>query len=192
MKCPACGHEQSFRIVGKTMFTVTDDGTEDHGDVEWNDDSYAECPECQRHGTLKDFEVTALPPTGAAKLTTAQLQTAKGISDTATTESRTRTLVENLRDIRDDMFWQEDTTGVKVTALPMVDRILDDPSINAALAQALILDLVVFGLMTLHEGEAEFDGVMYWFDARQPDWCKGVVDAIGWDTARAAVAQATS
>jgi hypothetical protein len=62
----------------------------------------------------------------------------------------------------------------------------------AAPAQAIILELVQRGLMTLKPGEAEFDGVMYWFDARQPDWCKGVVDAIGWDTARAAVAQATS
>jgi len=62
--------------------------------------------------------------------------------------------------------------------------------IVAAPAQALILDLVQQGLMTLQEGEAEFDGVMYWFDARQPDWCAGVVAAIGWDAARAAIAEA--
>ena len=62
--------------------------------------------------------------------------------------------------------------------------------IAAAPAQALILDLVQQGLMTLQEGEAEFDGVMYWFDARQPDWCVSVVAAIGWDTARACLNEA--
>ena len=50
IKCPDCGNAQSFRIAGKTIFTVTDDGTEDYGDVEWDDDSYAECPACKRQG----------------------------------------------------------------------------------------------------------------------------------------------
>jgi hypothetical protein len=49
-----------------------------------------------------------------------------------TTESNTHTLIETVWEIRDDMFWQEDTTGVKITALPMVDRLLDDPLIKAA------------------------------------------------------------
>jgi hypothetical protein len=61
--------------------------------------------------------------------------------------------------------------------------------IAAAPAQAIILDLIQQGLMTLAEGEAEFDGVMYWFDARQPDW-RALVDGIGWDTARTAIAAA--
>jgi hypothetical protein len=57
IKCPDCGNEGSFRIAGTAIFIVTDDGTEDHGDVEWDDDSYAECAGCQRHGTLKDFTI---------------------------------------------------------------------------------------------------------------------------------------
>jgi hypothetical protein len=57
IKCPACGNEESFRIAAKTIATVTDDGTEEHGDMEWDDDSYAECTACPRHGTLKDFTV---------------------------------------------------------------------------------------------------------------------------------------
>ncbi len=61
-KCPACGNEESFRIAATTIATVTDDGTEDHGDMEWDDDSYAECPKCYRHGTVKDFQVTSQPP----------------------------------------------------------------------------------------------------------------------------------
>jgi hypothetical protein len=60
--------------------------------------------------------------------------------------------------------------------------------VTAAPAQAIILELVQLGLMTLEVGEAEFDGVMYWFDPRQADWCVGVVNAIGWDVARSAIA----
>jgi hypothetical protein len=57
IKCPACGNEESFRIAATTIATVTDDGVDDHCGMEWDDDSYAECPECFRHGTLKDFKV---------------------------------------------------------------------------------------------------------------------------------------
>ena len=61
IKCPACGNEDRFRIAGTTVFIVTDEGTEDHGDIEWDDDSYADCPECFRHGTLKDFRAKPAP-----------------------------------------------------------------------------------------------------------------------------------
>jgi hypothetical protein len=57
IKCPVCGNEDSFRIAAKTIATVTADGTEDYGDMEWDDDSYAECTRCHRDGTLRDFEV---------------------------------------------------------------------------------------------------------------------------------------
>ena len=61
IQCPDCGNEESFRIAATTIATVTDDGTEDHGDMEWDDDSYAECTACHRHGTLKDFTVDPEP-----------------------------------------------------------------------------------------------------------------------------------
>jgi hypothetical protein len=57
IQCPACGNEEWFRIAARTMATVTDDGVEDHGDMEWDDDSYAECAACLRHGTLREFKV---------------------------------------------------------------------------------------------------------------------------------------
>jgi hypothetical protein len=60
IQCPACGNEESFRIAATAVFTVTDDGTDDYTDVQWADDSYAECAECHRQGTLKDFRVS--PP----------------------------------------------------------------------------------------------------------------------------------
>jgi hypothetical protein len=55
IKCPACGNEDSFRITATSVFTVTDDGTDHYRDVEWDDDSSAECTECLRHGNVKDF-----------------------------------------------------------------------------------------------------------------------------------------
>ncbi len=57
IKCPACGNTESFRIAAHTLATVSDDGVEDHGDMEWGDDSYAECARCHRHGSLKEFYV---------------------------------------------------------------------------------------------------------------------------------------
>ena len=58
---------------------------------------------------------------------------------------------------------------------------------RAAPAQAVILDLAQSGLMTLGDGEAEFDDVMYWFDGGQSDWPVKLVEAIGWAKARAAI-----
>ena len=63
--------------------------------------------------------------------------------------------------------------------------------IVGAPAQAIILDLVRYGLMTLTDGDAEFNGVTYWF-LNEPDWCVSLVNAIGWHAARAAVVDATS
>jgi hypothetical protein len=57
IKCPACGNEEAFRIAATTIATVTDDGIDDYGDMEWHDDSFAECNACCRYGTLKDFKV---------------------------------------------------------------------------------------------------------------------------------------
>jgi hypothetical protein len=59
IKCPACGNEDSFRIAATAVFTVTDDGTDDYTAVEWDDDSDAECTECQRRGNVKDFRNSA-------------------------------------------------------------------------------------------------------------------------------------
>jgi hypothetical protein len=66
IKCPACGNEDRFRIAATSLFTVTDDGTDDYADVDWDDDSYADCPECGRHGTLKDFRAKPSPPVAAS------------------------------------------------------------------------------------------------------------------------------
>jgi DNA-directed RNA polymerase subunit RPC12/RpoP len=53
--CPKCGNDSSFRIEARTLAEVTDDGAETFGDMEWDADSYAECPECGHHGTVGEF-----------------------------------------------------------------------------------------------------------------------------------------
>ena len=53
--CPCCGQKDEFLITATAQFVVRDDGTDDYHDVEWDDDSYCECPSCHHHGTVKDF-----------------------------------------------------------------------------------------------------------------------------------------
>jgi hypothetical protein len=63
IKCPACGTEDTFRIEVTTMATVTDDGAEvDHGDMDWDETSYAECANCHQHGKLSHFKALSEAP----------------------------------------------------------------------------------------------------------------------------------
>jgi DNA-directed RNA polymerase subunit RPC12/RpoP len=55
--CPQCGNDFRIYIGVKTLAEVTDDGAETYGDMEWNSDSYAECPDCQHRGTLGEFRI---------------------------------------------------------------------------------------------------------------------------------------
>ena len=55
IRCPKCGQEDSFRIEGRSVFEVIDDGTVSHADVEWDDDSWALCPACEYEGKLGTF-----------------------------------------------------------------------------------------------------------------------------------------
>ena len=152
--------------------------------MEWDDGSYAECTQCHRHGTLKEFKVRSDLEAGLA-----------GIAMT-TTQPTPGPWVYTL-DARGVCGIHGGDTAKcpvrigEVTADTQKHAEANARLIAAAPAQAMILDLVQQGVMTLEEGEAEFDGVMYWFDHRQPDWCVGVVNAIGWDAARAAISEAT-
>jgi DNA-directed RNA polymerase subunit RPC12/RpoP len=63
IRCPKCGQEDRFFIMGCAQFEVTDDGSEAVGDHEWDDQSSTRCPECNHIATLKDFrEGPTLPP----------------------------------------------------------------------------------------------------------------------------------
>jgi DNA-directed RNA polymerase subunit RPC12/RpoP len=55
--CPQCGNDAMIYIEAKTLAVVTDDGAETFGDMEWDGDSYAECPDCEHRGTLGEFRI---------------------------------------------------------------------------------------------------------------------------------------
>lgn len=54
--CPKCGNDAIINVEVRILAAVTDDGAETFGDMEWDDSSYAECPECEHRGTLADFQ----------------------------------------------------------------------------------------------------------------------------------------
>ena len=55
LACPKCGRSESLRIEGSSVFVVTDDGTGEHGDVEWDGDSWTLCPACEFEGRHAEF-----------------------------------------------------------------------------------------------------------------------------------------
>jgi DNA-directed RNA polymerase subunit RPC12/RpoP len=55
IRCPECDQDDNFKIVGKAWFDVTDDGTSEFTDVEWDDDSACRCPDCGFTATLLHF-----------------------------------------------------------------------------------------------------------------------------------------
>ncbi len=59
IRCPKCGHEDSFKIEATVVVLVTDDGTDDFGDCEWDDNHYCECGECAHSATVKDFRLSS-------------------------------------------------------------------------------------------------------------------------------------
>lgn len=57
-RCPECGSEGPFSIEALSLFTVYDEGTDDHSDVQWDDNSYCQCVECCHSGTVLTFQST--------------------------------------------------------------------------------------------------------------------------------------
>ena len=57
MACPRCGSLEPFSIAGTALFEVHDDGTEDYGDVEWDDDSSCECRRCGFWENVRAFKI---------------------------------------------------------------------------------------------------------------------------------------
>jgi hypothetical protein len=243
IQCPACGNEESFRIAATTMLTVTDDGTDDYSDTEWDNDSYIECTACHRHGSLKDF-ASGVSASGPAQADTIREPKPPGASQVELSEDEFgdryplvpnhlnpsaswgtdnqrgclfETYGEELEFVRrqdphtvwtlvdgDDGgqrvingFHLVNRIGYLISAVAVPEgidvdvRITKESPSASAHAPALLLDLVRYGLLSLSDGDAEFDGVMYWFDDQRPDWL-ALIDAIGWDSARAAIAQATT
>ena len=61
MRCPNCGSEGPFRIRAEATLLVYDDCYEDHGDLEWNNESYCVCVICSSFGTVQDLKVKETP-----------------------------------------------------------------------------------------------------------------------------------
>ena len=56
MKCPKCGSYEPFWIVVASMALMSDDGTDEIKDTEWNQSSYCKCWHCEFEGEVKDFK----------------------------------------------------------------------------------------------------------------------------------------
>ena len=61
IRCPECGYEDRFFIGATITAEVTDDGAEiapsPRGDIEWDEKSGIECPDCATTGTVSAFTV---------------------------------------------------------------------------------------------------------------------------------------
>ena len=58
MRCPKCGQADSFNIRVTACMDVTDDGTDNYSNVEWDDDSPVVCnePDCQWEGEVGNLQ----------------------------------------------------------------------------------------------------------------------------------------
>lgn len=55
-RCPECKSLGPFSIEAKSVFKVYDEGTDSYADVEWDDDSFTVCHECNHSGQLREFQ----------------------------------------------------------------------------------------------------------------------------------------
>ena len=68
LSCPRCGNDSRLTIEVTTLARVTDDGAEAFGDMHWDANSFAECPQCHHEGTLAAFTAAdSLPSTTTTK-----------------------------------------------------------------------------------------------------------------------------
>ena len=59
-QCPNCGNHETLRIQCVTMVKMTDMGSEEHEDLEWDENSYMECPQCHHNGKSSLFHIPEL------------------------------------------------------------------------------------------------------------------------------------
>lgn len=55
MRCPKCKSRGPFAIAATAIFTMTDEGTDSFGDIEYDDGSYCQCTECDHDGIIDEF-----------------------------------------------------------------------------------------------------------------------------------------
>ena len=59
-KCPKCGQGDRLMIAAVQWHDLLPDGTDNHGDVEWDDDSPAGCQWCDWRGTVAKLKVVEM------------------------------------------------------------------------------------------------------------------------------------
>lgn len=56
-RCPSCGSEGPFKFEVTAWATVSDDGTDEFEDIEWDEDSgCARCLKCYHFATIGEFD----------------------------------------------------------------------------------------------------------------------------------------
>jgi hypothetical protein len=70
IRCPKCGHEDSFKVEATVLVLVKNQGvTDDLSESQFDADHYCECNNCYDSGTIRDFTLpaakddVAAPPT---------------------------------------------------------------------------------------------------------------------------------
>ena len=58
MCCPNCSSEEPFVIGIHTLMRMFDDGSDVHGNIEWDKESSCSCENCKHSGFVKDFQTT--------------------------------------------------------------------------------------------------------------------------------------
>lgn len=67
-RCPKCKSYGPFDVVGTAVFTLSDDGTGDFRNVEFDGDSPAYCVGCNHGGVWKDFNDLEVTKAEAAEV----------------------------------------------------------------------------------------------------------------------------
>jgi hypothetical protein len=57
MACPQCGRDDRLGVKVKVWAMLSEDGTETHGDHEWNKDSQCMCTDCGWEGPVIHAQV---------------------------------------------------------------------------------------------------------------------------------------
>ncbi len=60
LACHQCGQRETLHIRVSGLSSITDSGTFDEGNPEWDDDSACTCQKCGAGGTVRDFTYPGL------------------------------------------------------------------------------------------------------------------------------------
>lgn len=56
-QCPRCGNHSKLTMLVECVADVSDDGTDNEREFEWDDESWTTCPECEFSKPLSYFKI---------------------------------------------------------------------------------------------------------------------------------------